>query len=145
MIWISLIHWIFFAPFRYTKRPVLKTNSEIKYDGVKQADDDTLKSKCRYGPPRTVSADQRSLHNYAKRNEYSHIFDMPLPEPGTNVGSHGMTDQAPYVVYGGSGRTRGHRVNDDNYNLSIASKDDSRYYVLDREALTGVIPEDPDC
>ena len=129
-----------------------KRKNQIKYNNVR-TDDDSYKT--RDADVITISqktqSPQTGNQGNTKKNDYSHIWELPLPDPkqdriqdGTYRGVQ-STDSA----YGTSLLSNPRTGNDDSYHVSVTSRttDDSRYFVLDRDPREAgaPIPDDPEC
>ena len=141
-----------FLCFRHNQKVCSKRKNQIKYNNVR-TDDDSYKS--RDADVITISQKTQSpktgSQNVAKKNDYSHIWELPLPDPKQDrtQDSTYRGVQSTDSAYGTSLLSNTRTGNDDSYHVSVTSRttDDSRYFVLDRDPRepAGQIPDDPDC
>ena len=144
---------------RYNHKLCAKRNNQIRYNNVR-TDDDAYKS--RDGDVMTISQKTQQATpvpaNNTKKNDYSHIWEFPLPDPkqervqeGTYRGVRSMDSAYGTSLISGNIRTG----NDEGYHVSMTSRgtEDSRYFVLDHESRDHreardpctPIPDDPEC
>ncbi|ELT93232.1 hypothetical protein CAPTEDRAFT_199139 [Capitella teleta] len=128
---------------RVAKKPCCQGNQQVKYDNVR-TDDSIYReqgSDASYLSPKYASQGRPLPRQH--RNEYSHIWEHPLPDPACPAAVHDGTPQQLKVKL----PVKESRVQNNNstdtgstgYHVSMASKSsdaDSKYFVLDRDAAT---------
>lgn len=123
---------------RVSKKPCCQgSNQQVKYDNVKTEEQIYKEGDAAYLSPKYSGKNQCPLPRKTK-NDYFHIWEHPLPDPGSSsVEQHGPQQLKVKLP---PKETRNNNSTDTGsvagYHVSMTSKSsdaDSKYFILDRD------------